>query len=383
MRHRRGRRDWTAIKVDMAKASDRLEWPFILKVLECFSFSPIWLQWVEQCISSVSFSVMLNGSPFEFFHPGRGLRQGDPLCCPRCSSVSVLKSSVVFWPNGIPRERFMASPCPLLPPISHLMYADDLILFRRANLREARAVKQVLDVYSGWSSQSMNCSKSTTTFSKNTLPEVQKVLCRELGLRPMKHDCRYLGVALFPPKSSMQACSETLEKISQRLAGWKDRNLSQASRTVLLHSVASSMPQYQMSTALLPHGWCDRVDRLFKDFWWGYFNDQRHYCPKAWDSICQPKHLGGLGLRRMHDCNLALVTKLGWKLLLQEDTLWCKSFSTWYFHNCSFWMASAGYNPSWCWSSILQARDTLRRGACFLPRDGTTISVLADPDHPT
>lgn len=148
-------------------------------------------------------------------------------------------------------------------------------------------------------------------------------------------------------------------------------------------SRASSMPQYQMSTALLPRGWCDRVDRLFKDFWWGYFNDRRHYCPKAWDSICQPKHLGGLGLRRMHDCNLALVTKLGWKLLLQEDTLWRKSFSTRYFHNCSFWMASAGYNPSWCWRSILQARDTLLRGASFLPRDGTTISVLADPDHPT
>lgn len=79
MKAKRGRKGLVAIKLDIEKAFDRMEWNFLLKVLWRFGFGERWVNWIEQCITTVSYSVFLNGSPFDFFHPLHGLRQGDPL----------------------------------------------------------------------------------------------------------------------------------------------------------------------------------------------------------------------------------------------------------------------------------------------------------------
>lgn len=79
MNHKRGKGGWMAIKADMEKAYDRVEWPLLLIILECFGFHPMWINWIKQCISTSNFSVTLNGSPFGHFSPSRGICQGDPL----------------------------------------------------------------------------------------------------------------------------------------------------------------------------------------------------------------------------------------------------------------------------------------------------------------
>ena len=79
MRKKKGKEKWMAIKLDMEKAYDRLEWPFILNVLRNFGFDERWINWITECISNTSFSILINDSPYGFFQPQRGLRQGDPL----------------------------------------------------------------------------------------------------------------------------------------------------------------------------------------------------------------------------------------------------------------------------------------------------------------
>lgn len=63
-----------ALKLDMSKAFDIMEWPFLLACLQRLGFSDNWCQLVRQCISTVSTSVLLNGSPEDIFKPTRGLR---------------------------------------------------------------------------------------------------------------------------------------------------------------------------------------------------------------------------------------------------------------------------------------------------------------------
>lgn len=75
-----------ALKLDMSKASDRIEWCFLESVLMKFDFDNEWSKQVMDCVSSVTFSVLVNGRPAEEFKLERGIRQGDPFntmkCCP-------------------------------------------------------------------------------------------------------------------------------------------------------------------------------------------------------------------------------------------------------------------------------------------------------------
>jgi hypothetical protein len=92
---------------------------------------------------------------------------------------------------------------------------------------------------------------------------------------------------------------------------------------VLIKSVAAALPSYAMSSFLLPKGFYTKLDRIFKKFWWGFPSKKaRNLSLKSWDSFCIPKMLGGLGLRKMREVNLALVSELGWKLLTKSDRVW-------------------------------------------------------------
>ena len=80
LRKKKGRKKgYGALKIDMSKAYDRVNWNFLKAVLLSMNFGTTWINWVMECVTTVQYTLLVNGSPTQPFHPSRGLRQGDPI----------------------------------------------------------------------------------------------------------------------------------------------------------------------------------------------------------------------------------------------------------------------------------------------------------------
>ena len=116
------------MKLDISKAYDRVEWPFLQGVMVKLGFPEKWINWVMGCVTTPSFSILINGKPFGNIHPTRGIRQGDPLppylflLCAEGFTSLLAKAKVNGHIKGV-------SICRRAPKISNLMFADDSLLF--------------------------------------------------------------------------------------------------------------------------------------------------------------------------------------------------------------------------------------------------------------
>ena len=86
---------------------------------------------------------------------------------------------------------------------------------------------------------------------------------------------------------------------------------------------------------------------------------------KIMSSICSPKDEGGLGFRRMHDFNLALIAKLDWKLLSNTDCLWVNQLQNKYIKYGDFLSSPLSSTTSWLWKGIQKIKPIIFTGACL------------------
>jgi hypothetical protein len=202
--------------------------------------------------------------------------------------------------------------------------------------------------------------------SRNTAPITIASISSILLYKRTLNFSKYLGLPLFFSKSKVGAFKDILEKVSGKIEGWRAKTLSQAGRTILIKSVATSIPSYAMSSFLMPMSFSSSLDRMFKNFWWGFPKDKaRNLSLKSWNSICLPKHEGGLGFRQMHEFNLSLITKLGWKMTTKTDCLWVKQLQKKYINYGDFLSSLTSYSASWLWKGIQKIKPFLLSGACL------------------
>jgi hypothetical protein len=156
-----------AIKLDMIKAYDRVEWSFLQAMMLKLGFSQGWVELVMRCVTSVSYKIRVNGQMTEAFQPERGLRQGDPLSpylfllCAEGFSALLEKAELEGELKGI-------KICHGAPSVSHLLLPDDSLILCRADGNGAQRLQSILQIYEECSRQVINKDKLAVMFSPNT-----------------------------------------------------------------------------------------------------------------------------------------------------------------------------------------------------------------------
>lgn len=226
-----------AIKLDLQKAYNRVNWKFIQAILLHLGFNETFTSWIISCISLVSFEVLVNGGKTESFKPGRGLRLGDALS-PYLfilgqEILSRLLESALRSKNLQGIKTSMSG-----PTITHVMYADDIVLFSKASRKDVETILGILEKYSLWSGQLVNRSKSGIFFSKYT----QRSTCRNiksiLKIKALKKDAAYLGAPFLMSRAPSKDFAFLQHKLEAKLIGWRSKCLSWVGRRTLINSVA-------------------------------------------------------------------------------------------------------------------------------------------------
>lgn len=158
--HRNNPTPNVALKLDMAKAYDRVQWSFLIKILKRMGFPDAWLSMIERCIGSCWFSILVNGAPAGFFRSTRGLRQGDPIS-PALFVIAVDYLSRSLDQLILGKKEMVFKSSRGSAEVSHLAYADDIIIFTQAAPGSLRRLKACLHDYTAASAQQINITKSS------------------------------------------------------------------------------------------------------------------------------------------------------------------------------------------------------------------------------
>ena len=296
-------------KLDMEKAYDHVGWNFLLYMLHHCGFSSTWRRWIYNCISSARFSILVNGSPTGFFESSRGLRQGDPLS-PFLFLIVMEALSRLLARAGIGRfiKGFLVG-CHEEESldISHLLFADDTLIFCGADPLQLRYLKGVFIWFQAVSGLKINLGKS------ELVPVGDEVVVEELagilGCKVSSLPLQYLGLPLGSGYKDTSLWTNIIEKTERRLAGWKRMYLSKGGRLTLIKSTLSNLATYYLSLFPIPKGVALRLEKIQRDFLWGGLGEEFKFHLVNWKQLCTTIRSGGLGIRNLVLFNQALLGK--------------------------------------------------------------------------
>jgi hypothetical protein len=372
-----GREGYMALKLDMSKAYDRVEWSFLEEVMRKLGFASRWIQLTMICVKTVTYSVLIHGKPYGKIVPTRGIRQGDPLSpylfimCAEGLSSLLQKAESERWITGLPITRGGMR-------LNHLFFADDSLLFCKANIFEWLRIQQVLEIYENASGQKLNRDKTSIFFSRNTRREAKEHITSIAGVSSTRRYEKYLGLPALVGRSRIGAFSAIKSRIWECINGWKEKFLSQAGKEVLLKAVIQAIPTYTMSVFQLPKTLCNDINAMMSKFWWGHKENENKIAWMSWKKLSMAKERGGMGYRDLESFNMALLAKQGWRLFQNPNSMVAKVLQEKYYPGGTFLDSRLGNRPSFAWRSIWNSKQLLNEGLLWRVGDGTSIRVWKD-----
>uniref|UniRef100_A0A803PAN7 CCHC-type domain-containing protein n=1 Tax=Cannabis sativa TaxID=3483 RepID=A0A803PAN7_CANSA len=373
-----------ALKLDMSKAYDRVGWRFLEAMMLCLGYDKRWVDKVMNCITTVSFSVLVNGEISGLIQPQRGLRQGDPLSpymfllCLEGFSCLIQEAERADKIHGVKFGREGLK-------LSHLFFADDSFVFLDANPTECRSMKAILEEYPSLSGQQINLQKSELCVGRKITQTEETMLAADLGVNLVECHTKYLGLPATVGRSKKEVFDSIRSKIRDQLQGWKASLFSQAGREVLLKAVIQAIPTYVMSCFRLPKELIKDIHAMMARFWWGSSESKNKIHWGRWEKLCKPKDKGGMGFKDLEKFNQSLLAKQGWKIINNPSSLLAQVLKACYFTNSTFMDAKLGGFCSFMWRSILWGRKIVERGARWRVQSGREVRINEDKwlPHPS
>ncbi|XP_038970577.1 uncharacterized protein LOC120104120 [Phoenix dactylifera] len=341
-----------------------------------------------------------------------GLRQGCPLspllfiiCADALSRA--LRQAVSL------HELEVYRPVEGATPISHMLFADDCLLLARSNRQAAGVISRILQDYCAVSGQCINFSKSAICFSPKTTLAVKNSILEILGVGEQEGTLRYLGIPLSGRRLRSRDCSSLELSIRHRLEGWQMHTLSMMGRItlvrsvlsliptlsmmgritlvrsvlsliptlsmmgrIMVRSVLSLIPTYFLSNSFIPVVVLRTLEQLFRNFIWGRSRGRGGIYLLAWEVVCQPTRLGGLGLQSLVVRREALAARHVARFMLEPDSMWSSLMRAKYGLLLPGTRAGSHHSPVW--------REMCARAMLVLPEirwaigEGRSINVLED-----
>lgn len=340
------------LKVDLRKAFDCVRWDFIIASLRAIAIPEGYISLIKECLSTASFSVSVNGASSGFFKSTKGICQGDPLS-PYLFVLAMESLSRLLlsrYEIGIigyhPRTQQLK--------ISHLMFADDVMVFFDGTSNRLHGIAECLDDFASWSGLHMNTLKTELFTSGLEQRESDAIAC--YGFPSGNFPIRYLGLPLMSRKLKIAEYAPLMTKINRSFHSWSAKLFSFAGRLQLLKTVIFGMVNFWMSAFLLPKGCIKSIESLCIRFLWSGNTDKKGIAKLAWTTVCLPKIEGGLGLRNLSTWNQVLCLKFIWILLSKTPSLWADWHWSIHLQNKSFWAVEVSVNDSWAWKKLLDLR---------------------------
>ncbi|XP_074315209.1 uncharacterized protein LOC141651393 [Silene latifolia] len=330
------------IKVDIKKAFDSLQWDFIDDMLKIYGFPDQFRKWIMGCITNTWFSLKLNGGISGYFQGQSGVRQGDPLS-PYLIVLSMEILSKYLRTVCQGKQVSYHPKCSKLN-LTHLIFADDLMIFIRGDCPSVHAIKDVLHNFAQHSSLDANVEKTNIYFG-GVAPDVVQSILQDTGYAPGHFPFRYLGIPLHTSRLTNNMYDQLITKVHRAVQHWSSQLLSYAGRSHLINSVIFGLESYWSSFVLLPREGIPDIGRrmLFK----------------SWTTICTPWSAGGFNIKDIQAWNHYLMIKWLWKLSENPEGIWAQWHAAYNLKHQNIWTLGNNNNFSASFNGILAARDKL------------------------